>query len=43
VARIEGHKVEFEKIAPPEPGEPVGEEVYSSIVGELEELREKWR
>jgi len=43
VARVEGHKVVFEKIAPPEPGEPVGEKEYSNIIRELDEMRRKWR
>ncbi|RLE93764.1 MAG: AbrB family transcriptional regulator [Thermoprotei archaeon] len=41
VARVEGHKVVFEKIAPPELGEPVGEKEYSNIIRELDEMRRK--
>jgi len=35
-------KIIIEKLRPPEPGEPVGEEKYRGIIRELEEMRSKW-
>jgi len=43
VVREEDGKVILEKIGLPEPGEPVGREVYEELIRELERVREAWR
>lgn len=43
VVRVEGDKIVIEKPSIPEPGEPIGEELYRELIRELDELREQWR
>jgi AbrB family looped-hinge helix DNA binding protein len=39
----EDNKIVLKPLPPLEPGEPVGEEEYKKIIGELDEGRRNWR
>ncbi|MCR6668685.1 MAG: AbrB/MazE/SpoVT family DNA-binding domain-containing protein [archaeon YNP-WB-040] len=42
-ASLEGDKIVLMKLGIPEPGDPVGEEEYRSLIKLLEEERKAWR